>query len=41
MPFVDALAVDSDGDVFAGTFEGGGVYRLMNGSERGRPSTTG
>ena len=26
-PFVDALAVNADGVLFAGTTEGGGVYR--------------
>ena len=40
-PFIDALAVNADGILFAGTTEGGGVYRSTdNGGNRGPWSTT-
>ena len=32
-PFVISLAINSNGDVFAGTFEGGGVYRSTDNGE--------
>ena len=32
-PFVISLAVNADGDIFAGTFEGGGVYRSTDDGE--------
>ncbi len=32
-PFIVSLAINASGDVFAGTFEGGGVYRSTDNGE--------
>ena len=32
-PFIISLAINSSGDIFAGTFEGGGVYRSTDNGE--------